>query len=263
MIDVIVPQFNQVAHTLRFLDSFKRYAPKDVRLIFVDNGSDKADFDAAAKALTGVNHALIRNEKNLGFVAAVNQGLAVSTADYVVLQNNDTEIFSGCYERMKQALVDNPDAGVVGVVSSPESGWQSIDKLMKYWKDFAEVLLQAEPHVLKQSHCLKAAVLRVAFARRTRQAPHMVAFFCAMFPKSTFEKFGNLSTDYGEGLGDDDDYCARLRQAGVQILVALDVYVFHNHRTTWKARFTQDEIKQIQTKNIAKLRENWAGKVKV
>jgi len=254
-IDVIVPQYGQVSHTIRFLKSFKLHAPSGTRLILVDNGTSQADYQKLVPFLEGLWVLPIRNEQNLGFVRATNQGLVRAEAPYVVLQNNDTEIYDGCYQSLRCALQDNVHGGVVGAVSSPCGSWVSLDRLMKIYKE-----LETVPGLLEAHHGYRAFLLRQHMANVVKAVNGMVPFFCVMLPVGVVRHAGLLSEDYGIGLGDDDDYCALLRSLGYQILLDLSTYVFHNHRTTFKALYTEDQIHSMQRTNVEKFLGKWRKK---
>jgi len=251
-IDVIVPQYGQVDHTLRFLRSFKTHAPYGTRLILVDNGTSAEEFERVVPALKDVYCTVWRNPTNLGFVQATNQGLKLAKAPYVVFQNNDTEIYDGTYQNLQAALARDPQAGVVGAVSSPCGSWVGLDRVMKIYKELTTI-----PGLLEAHHGYRAFLMRNHLPGVTKTVAGMVPFFCVMFPKHVLDVAGPLSEDYGVGLGDDDDYCALLRSMGLKILLDLSTYVFHNHRTTFRALYTADQIHDMQRKNVAKFVDKW------
>ena len=59
------------------------------------------------------------------------------------------------------------------------------------------------------------------------------------------------------GYGDDDDFCRRIYDNGWWVAVALGSYIFHNHRTTFKAMFSDQEIKSMKRKNMLKYDEKF------
>ncbi|MCX5686631.1 MAG: glycosyltransferase, partial [Candidatus Omnitrophica bacterium] len=100
--DIIIPVWNQKDITKDCIDSIARNTKYPYCLILIDNASD----NDTKRYLEGVrdNNALdvilIRNEKNLGFVKAVNQGLKASSAPYICIFNNDTVTTPGWLEEM-------------------------------------------------------------------------------------------------------------------------------------------------------------------
>ena len=256
-LDVIVPQYNQSAHTVRFIQSFRRHAGRRARLILVDNGSEQREYENAVAVAGNNNCLLIRNSENLGFVRAVNQGLCASDAPYVVIQNNDTEIYKDCYGRLMRILESDSQIGAVGPLTSPCDSWQSIDHVMSRWGWLKQAIDQKIGKLPTNDHAKCARNLARTFGDQSHQIYGMIAFFCAMFPRKVIDAVGLLSTDYGIGLGDDDDFCARIRQHGFKLMISPGTYVFHNHRTTFKSIFTDEDLRREQEKNIKIFRDKW------
>ena len=177
LIDVIVPQYGQVDHTLRFLRSFKRHAPYGTRLILVDNGTPAPEFDRLVPLLRELPaRVVLRNATNPGFVKATNQGLELAEAPHVVFQNNDTEIYDGTYQNLRECLVGDSQAGVVGAVSSPCGSWVGLDRVMRIFPEVAEV-----PGLLEAHHGFRAFLMRTYLNGIVKEVAGMVPFFCVMF----------------------------------------------------------------------------------
>ncbi|KVM96720.1 hypothetical protein WJ62_22265 [Burkholderia diffusa] len=49
-----------------------------------------------------------------------------------------------------------------------------------------------------------------------------------MMPRSTYERCGPVSEDYGVGYFEDDDYCRRVQLAGLSVGCAENVFVHHH-----------------------------------
>ncbi len=82
---------------------------RDFEIIVVDNSGTKL----ARKTLQGRAAALIENVDNVGFGAAVNQGIRASSTPFVALLNDDTVAGPGWLEAMLRALDGRPDVGMV------------------------------------------------------------------------------------------------------------------------------------------------------
>lgn len=232
--DVVIPTFNQSAMTLACLRSLN--ATPDlgrIRVIWVDNGSDpgerllvrsylESEFLAAADWL------FIR--ENLGFVKATNAGIAISTAPYVLLLNNDTELPPEWLDRFLEVLSEEPIIAAVGPRSSSPHQWQGRIPTEGVYVD------------------AKAGFL---------ETHQMLSFFCTMFRREALERCGYLSEEYKAGLGDDDDYCERLHRAGYRLAIRLDTTVTHHHRTTFKAVYGEAGYEEMQRVNIAFFRRKW------
>lgn len=87
------------------------FAPFD-EVCVVDNGSVDGSVDAAQAEWPLVR--FIRNEDNRGFCRASNQGIAATTAPYVLLINTDARLSPGCLDEMVRVLKEKADVAIVG-----------------------------------------------------------------------------------------------------------------------------------------------------
>jgi GT2 family glycosyltransferase len=88
------------------LQSIEAQAYRELEVIVIDNGS--TDTDLARIPGRFVRARVLRNEENLGFVGANNQGIAASTGELVLLLNDDTVLEHDAIERLVRALVERP-----------------------------------------------------------------------------------------------------------------------------------------------------------
>jgi GT2 family glycosyltransferase len=85
-LSIVIPTWNKVEFTAACVASIRANTDIGYELILVDNGSAPADA-AAAEELADK---FIGNTTNLGFAAAMNQGLHAAAGTYVAFVNNDT-----------------------------------------------------------------------------------------------------------------------------------------------------------------------------
>lgn len=253
-IDFIIPTYNQERHTLQCLKSLRRSVGRhDVRPVWVDNGSTPESRTAVAwRFNTFPNGLPIWTGQNLGFVKAVNLGLraclehADRQAEYIVVANNDIVLTRGFLDPMVKALRQE-DIGAVGPVTSNRHGSP------QWWHHaYTRSGHEAVPARFGDlDFDGKADYVRKRYEGALFEVP-MLAFFCTAFKAEVFRRVGLLDENFGTGLGDDDDFCQRLRDHAYRIVIALDSYVVHAHRTTFKAMFSGQEIHDMQerAKNI-------------
>lgn len=208
MVDIAIPSWNQSKLAVACLQSIRQHTT-DYRLIFVDNGSAPAEFAVIETELKRHPHLLVRNHRNLGFVKAVNQGLCLSTAEYVVLLNNDTEVAPGWIEKLQAPFADSR-VGAVGPVTTTTDCWQGREPVQPGY--------------------------------RLISATSMLAFFCVMFSRQCINDVGLLDESFGVGLADDDDYCRRIHDEGYHLALAQDLLIVHHHRSTFKQLYSSDQI---------------------
>lgn len=194
----------------------------------IDNGST----DGTAAYLETLRRAgdarVIRNRKNIGFAMAINQGMRQAEGDYLVWLNNDTLVTPGWLDRLVACAERSPSIGAVGpVVNNEDAGPVSPDKL--------------------------AAALALRNAGRSFAAPWLIGY-CLLLKREAVEQAGSLDRRFRRGFYEDYDYCLRLRQAGYEIRVAQDAFVFHH----WHQSFGRGpRLAQAVTANRKLFIDKW------
>ncbi|MFV1991084.1 MAG: glycosyltransferase, partial [Acidimicrobiales bacterium] len=108
---IVIPLFNRVDLTRDCVRALKRHTPDNLyELILVDNASSDETqlFCGSLQDVTA-----LRNEQNLGFSVACNQGAAAATGEIVVFLNNDTEVHPGWLQAILVAFEDD-EVGITG-----------------------------------------------------------------------------------------------------------------------------------------------------
>lgn len=246
MIDIVIPTFGQEDFTCKCVESIRRHTPEDHRIVWVDNGSSGASRLKVLNSLRGSKYRSIWLPRNLGFVKAVNIGLRECVGEYVVLQNNDTEVTGHWMERLMRPHSD-PMVAATGPVTDTDGSWQG-------WKNVKERLYNQMPPLETLRKEDIAEELYKVMGDTTREMK-MIAFFSTLFKKDVFDKVGLLDEQFGSGLGDDDDYCLRLTKAGYKVVFVPGAFVHHHHRTTFKSVFGEDVISEMQRVNMDKFKK--------
>jgi GT2 family glycosyltransferase len=86
-LSLVIVNYNTTALVRDCLDSLKA-SPTHLEIIVADNASTDGSAEMIAQRYPQVH--LIQNARNEGFACASNQGIAISTARYVLLLNSDT-----------------------------------------------------------------------------------------------------------------------------------------------------------------------------
>lgn len=214
--DIIIPHLNipeVEVLAFRCVRSIQNHSnPRDFRIIWIQNGGEIPT--CVSKILQTGKHGVYvhMNSENEGFVKAVNQGLRISEAPYVVIMNNDTEAVPGWLEKLRMPL--KPPVMLSGPRTTTKESWQG-----KAPSGSGHVIL-------------------------SRGA--MLAFFCVMLDRKVLDVVGLLDEDFGVGFGDDDNYCARVHAAGFRLVLVQDLVIPHMHRTTFRSLYDEYQIRIMQ-----------------
>jgi GT2 family glycosyltransferase len=97
------------------LESISLQRGPSFELILVDNGSSDGSVEFAGHFANSAHFpiSVIRNEENLGFCAANNQGIARARGGWIALLNNDAEAEPGWLAAMLSAAGERTDVGMV------------------------------------------------------------------------------------------------------------------------------------------------------
>ena len=107
-VSVIIPNYNGVPYLETCLDALKGQTFQGFSVILVDNGSADGSVDLVRNKYSWVK--LIDLPENYGFCRAVNEGIRVSETPYVILLNNDTEVFPDFVEQLLKGIKERPTA---------------------------------------------------------------------------------------------------------------------------------------------------------
>jgi GT2 family glycosyltransferase len=109
-VTVVIPNWNGEPFLRLCLGSLRDQSFRAFETIVVDNGSVDGSIAFVKKHFPEVN--VVPLGENRGIAAAFNAGIEASTAEYVVLLNNDTEQDPGWLEALVLAAVDHPESGL-------------------------------------------------------------------------------------------------------------------------------------------------------
>jgi N-acetylglucosaminyl-diphospho-decaprenol L-rhamnosyltransferase len=107
----VLVNFNSGVHLETCLRSISEHAPS-VDIMVIDNAS--SDGSEAAAASGGPRVTLIRNVVNAGFAGAVNQALAATTGEAVLILNPDCVLFAGALPALESELAQHPECAIAG-----------------------------------------------------------------------------------------------------------------------------------------------------
>lgn len=120
-LSIIIVNYNSRTLTEQCLVSVdKAIAGINTEIIVVDNNSTDGSKEDLPLKFTNVK--FIFNDANLGFAKACNQGLTISSGNYILFLNPDTILTETCLKDCISFFETHADAGAVGVRMLDEKG---------------------------------------------------------------------------------------------------------------------------------------------
>lgn len=211
--DIVIPVWNQLKSTDACLKSVLQNTHCEYSLIIVDNGSNsktKQFLEDLRDRIQERRVTLVRNETNQGFVKAANQGIRVSTAEYICLLNNDTIVTSGWLTELMHLASKYPKLGVI----NPSSN--NLGQKISFGKSLEEYA--------------------ASFASNTGEYVELMSCigFCMLIKRSLIGEIGVFDEVYGMGNFEDTDFSMRTKEKGYLCVRAQGAYVYHKENTSFK-----------------------------
>ena len=240
IVDVIVPVCNLLDKTILFINSLVKQS--FFNLIIIDNGSDKeTQLFLQTLKQTMANVIIVRNEINLGYIKAINQGLRLSKAPFVMFANNDIIMPDNLLERLREAL---KSFDVVSPLSNNIGNNQDV-RLIQFNRD---------PSIAN----INDFASNLYNARASVEDIDYVYGHCMMATRKVIQKVGLLDERFGIGNYDDVDFCKRATSAGFRVGICKNLFVYHFRHSTFN-KLNMD-IDGILSSNQKEYNKKWSKK---
>ncbi len=229
-IDIIICVHNAFDDVIACLDSVYESLQTGHSIIIIDDCSDHpvesylidfAEKDSRIK--------LIRNDRPLGYTKSANIGLNNSTAQFIILLNSDTIVPAGWSHKLAEAAYSNPIAGIVGPLSNAASH-QSIPQIKGTNNQTAINPLPQGMGVADVDRYCEQWSLPGLYP-----SVPLVHGFCLGIRREVVEKIGCFDeAAFPNGYGEENDYCFRASDAGFDLLIATNTFVFHSKSKSYQ-----------------------------
>lgn len=214
---VVIPVYGDLEATRRCLDSLiASDMPSHVSVLLIDDRCPDESLSALCRDIAGrEGYELIVNEQNLGFVASANRGFEFTGEADVVLLNSDTVVTGDWIGRLQACAYGHTSIGTVtpftnnGTICSYPV-FNSSNSLPEQWT-------AAELDALFSS----------ANSGQSCEIPTAVGF-CMYVKRACLNDTGLFDVErFGQGYGEECDFCLRASRHNWTHVVAADVFVFH------------------------------------
>jgi len=188
------------------IERIKKFTKNSFELILIDNGST-----VGIEYIKSQADKYVRNEKNLGFAIACNQGFALAKGEFVVCVNNDILVWQDWDVALLKTFEDNLDCGV------------AMPALVSSTKD-ARVALEMDELDLSTN-----------FGKYGRGAEFGS---CYMIRNELLEKIKKMNNGkvfderFKIGMGEDRNLWRQIRTLGLETIKTHNTRVFHQGNVT-------------------------------
>lgn len=206
---VVIVSFEARDDLAACLASLEAHAGQAIETVVVDNASADGSPDLVAPTRA----TLIRNETNVGFGRACNQGAAATAAPCLLFLNPDARLTAGALDALVRVLDQDPGVGIVGPRTLNADGTPQVSfgpglGLLAEWRQRRLVrgVRRRDPATLRRVEALTA----------TASEPDWVSGSCLLIRRGAFEQLGGF--DEAFFLYEEDvDLCTRARAAGWRV----------------------------------------------
>jgi hypothetical protein len=218
-VSIIIVTWNSAGYIEGCLKSITN---KGYEIIAIDNASR----DKTPKMIEQFPDVkLIRNDKNMGFARANNQGITIAQGQYLLFLNPDTIILEDAVDKMFRFMKANSDVGAIGPkLLNPDYTVQPSCREFPTYKIFLwefTGLSKIFPHS-KRFGCWRMGY----FDHQTLKEVDQPMGSCLMMRRKTINQIGIFDERFSMFMND-VDLCYRIKEAGWKIYFFPDASVIH------------------------------------
>lgn len=194
IIDVVIPVYNAAELTKRCIDSVIAYLGTSIRTIHIQDDASGVETHAMLDNLSYPQLHIYHAPENQGYGKSVNDAVARSDADWVLVLNSDIEVLNNFLPWLCGAFAADPGLAVI----SPTEG------------DSVET--QASRYVRQPGGYI---------------ATYRFRGYAFLIRRAVFQAMGGFDAQFGRGYYEDTDLGRRLDQQGWRMGVHPDATVHH------------------------------------
>lgn len=210
-VSIILVLYNRAELSFKCIESIIAHCTDTYELIVVDNASSDQTDMLLDRLMGGVK--VIANQDNVGFLRACNQAAHEAVGDYILLLNNDAEIYPQAIENALEVFEQEPDVGAVGGKIVLLDG----------------TLQEAGSIIWNQGSCLGYGrgddPMSPAYNFR-REVDYCSGAFL-MTPAGLWNELGGFDSRFEPAYYEETDYCVSLREQGYRILYEPSAVIKH------------------------------------
>lgn len=221
---LLMPVYRGLTQTKAALNSTMAAAPSGAKIIVVDDCTPEPALARWLDKLAASGRIILhRHQRNLGFCAAVNHGIALAKNHDVLLLNADILLPQGAIETLREAAYADKATGTVTPFSNEAT-------LCSYPSRKG-----GNPMPDARGTARLNALARQVNGLETVEIPTAVGF-CMFIRHDCLRATGGLRGEiFAQGYGEENDFCLRARHLGFRHMAAPGAFVAHQGGVSFRA----------------------------
>jgi len=230
-VDVVIVNYHSWRVLRTSLRAAQRFLGDRARFILVDNSPGDGSQEVIASIATGST--VIENAQNVGFAAAVNQGIRAGVGEVVLLLNPDIDAISGEFSHIEDAFRDDPRLAAVTVQLRDPDG--SIQRHVRGRPTLLDLIATAPGvfHRLKRWKRLRRFTLS-EWDHQSRREVNIACGACLWLRRSALEDVGDFDERFFV-YWEETDWLVRATARDWKIVFLPSIEVIHASRTSTDA----------------------------
>jgi GT2 family glycosyltransferase len=177
--------------------------------------------------------------KNLGFAGGNNRAVQESRGEHLIFLNIDTMVTAGWIGRLLRHIHRDHSIGLLCPVTNFAGNEVKVNVNYACWRE------------------MERFARTLAAARNGQKVAIQVApLYCALMPRTVWDRVGEIDTRYEIGMFEDDDLSIRVHQAGYGIYAAEDCFIHHFGQGSF-AKLPSETYNRIFEANRKRFEEKW------
>lgn len=225
VLSIVIVTYNTRDIILKCLEWVYRSGGKDCEVIVIDNGSSDETSRTIGQYFKAVK--VFRNDNNLGFAKANNQGMALAKGEWILLLNSDCFLFEDTLAKISQFSISNfQKADVVGCQLLNKDG--TIQPSWGYFPTLKRILLMMlfvdNLPVIRDT--VDSIHVRSEMRYDKTTGVDWVTGAFVMLKREVFQKTGGIDENYFM-YGEEAEWMYRIKQAGFKVSYTPEARAVH------------------------------------
>lgn len=248
-VSIITPNYNGLKFLDNYLNSLLNEQSYINEIIIIDNGSVDGSIEFLEEKSKISNYPvpikLIKNNENLGFAKAINQGIKIANSEYLFLLNNDVELASGAIYH----LINSMDESIANL----EKPFSISSKMLRYYE--RDIIDDAGDEYNLLGWTKKSGDGQLSNNYSQKKEIFSSCAGAALYRKSIIEKIGYFDENFFAYMEDVDLSC-RAQIYGYHNFFEPLAIVYHIGSGTSGSKYNEFKVKLAARNNIWTIYKN-------